>query len=179
MAKRIKQNLKNNQSGFTLIEVMIALMIFSIFITAIMVTQSGNVSNSMNMTEDLILHNLAEMKMNEILIEEREFTNATETDVESKQFEEEGYTDYKYTIKFTKIEFPNFEKIQGKEEGDNSGSDPVQKELFKKLKINLEKLLWQITVTVVNIENPESKYSLNGWITNTKAQIATDSPIEE
>ena len=75
MAKRVGIAM---QKGFSLIEVMIALAIFSFFATAMLGELSYNVSSSMQMAKDLDLHNLAEMKMSEVLIGKKEFTNATE-----------------------------------------------------------------------------------------------------
>ena len=60
MAKR----LINSQSGFSILEVMVALAIFGAYATAMILTQISNTDRSMNMAKDIKLHTLAQMKMN-------------------------------------------------------------------------------------------------------------------
>lgn len=165
----------NNSQGFSLIEVMIALMIFGVYVTALIFSQSNNVSGSMKMASDLELHNLAEMKLNEILIRKKEFTNATENEVDSGAFEIEGYKNYKYEIKIRKNEFPDFAQIMGKSEDEDSdqNNSALQKLIFDKMKKNVEEILWQVNVKVTNTNTDES-YELNSWINKTNAKLDTN-----
>lgn len=161
-----------NQKGFSLVEVMIALAIFSVFVTSIVLTQSTNVNNSILMAEDLNLHNLATMKMNEVLIAEKKFTNATEKDIDTGTFDGDDYSQYKYQVEFKKTEFPDFSQLIGKEDDEYTQTEDssIKKKIFDKLKKNVELMLWQVTVTVSNTET-DYKYSLNSWITNTEAKV--------
>lgn len=171
MVKRIKQH-SYNQAGFTLLEVMIALAIFSFFLTSAIFSLSYNVSSSILLKEDLNLHNLAEMKMNEVMIGRKEFTNATENDVDSGEFDIDGFENYKYEVKITRTEFPDLAQILGNQvegEEDNT-SDPVQKILFDKLKRNIEEMIWQVSVTVTNTQTDYS-YELKGWINKTNPKL--------
>lgn len=159
-----------NQKGFSLVEVMIALAIFSVFVTSLILTQSTNVNNSILMAEDLTLHNLAVSKMNEVLIQEKEFTNATEKDVDSGNFKDE-YQKYKYTIEYKKNKFPEFNQIMGQEEDEYSNKDEtIKKKIFEKLKKNVETMIWQVKVTITNTET-DYKYELKSWVTNHKAKL--------
>ena len=177
MAKRLKINLLNNQSGFTLVEVMIALTLFAVFTTVFIMSQATNQNNSSVMSEDIKLHNLAEMKINEILLDPPEFTNATDNTKESKAFDIEGYKIYKYTIEYKKLEIPNLNELSGKEEDDDpsgeSRNNAIQKMVFQKLKENMEKILWQVKVTVENTET-QYAYELTSWISNPEAKIDTN-----
>jgi hypothetical protein len=129
------------------------------------------------MSEDITLHNLAEMKINEILLDPPKFTNATDNDKETKAFDIEGYKTYKYTIEYKKLEVPNLNELTGKDEDDDpsgeSRNNAIQKMVFEKLKENMEKIIWQVKVTV---ENTETKYAyeLTSWIENKEAKIDTN-----
>ena len=172
-----KSDFHNN--GFSLLEVLMALTIFSFFITAFMMSQGYNISSSSLMRKDITLHNLAELKINEALLDPPEFTNATENEVETKNFELEDYKNYKYTIEYKKMEIPNFNQLTGKGEDDNADpygenrNDAIKKMVYDKLKKNMEEILWQIRVTVTNTETDYS-YELSTWIINDKAQIDTN-----
>lgn len=166
---------KLNQKGLSLIEVMIALTIFATFSLAIISTQSFNIDSSVKMSSELLLHNFAEMKMNEALLGKREFTNATENDIDTGNIDIEGYKDYKFKIEYKKNKFPDFSQIMGKGEGEEENQDEnagMKKMIFNKLKVQLEQLIWQITVTITNPDGEE--YSMSSWVTNSKAKIKLD-----
>lgn len=170
MAKRLTR-----QKGFSLIEVLFALGIFSSFLLGVYVAISHNVNGSILLKEDLNLHNLAELKMNEVLIGKKKFTNATENDVDSGSFEIDGYENYKFEVRIKQIKLPDLAQILGnqiKGEEDNT-SDPVQKILFDKLKKNIEEMVWQVNVKVTNTENNYS-YELNSWINKTDPKLDTN-----
>lgn len=179
MAKGITKIL-SNQKGFTLVEVMIAFVLFAIFFTTFIMSQGSNVAMSEQMAEDIMLHNLAERKINEAILDPPKFTNATDKDIEEKNFEEEGFKKYKYKIEYKKLEIPDLNQLMGKgenEEDDYSGgkqkSDAVTKMVFEKLKKNIEKMLWQIKVTITNTEN-EYSYELSTWVSNDGAKMDTN-----
>lgn len=167
----------SNSRGFTLVEVMIAMTIFALFITAFLMSQGSNITSSVTMTEDLVMQGLAERKISEVLLDKPVFTNATENDVETKNFEEEEFKHYKYTIEFKKLKFPNFEQLTGLKSEDESNQPDknagVKKMVFDKLKKNMEEILWQVRVTITNTEN-DYKYSLSTWLTNDRAQFDTN-----
>ena len=181
MAKRLNNTI-SNQNGFTLVEVMIALTLFALFITVFLMSQGSNISMSTQMSEDIMLHNLAERKINEAILDPPNFTNATENDVEEKNFEEEGFKKYRYKIEYKKLEIPDMNQLMGKTEDEanedyanpnRQQTDAITKMVFDKLKKNIEKMLWQIRVTVTNTETNYS-YELTTWVTNEKAQMDTN-----
>ena len=178
MVKRLAKIKLQDQDGFTLVEVMIALTIFAVFISTFLMSQGTNISNSIIMMEDVTLHNLAESKMNEIILDPPVFTNGLENNKKSKNFKDEGYKKYKYTIEYKKLEIPDLSQLMGQsEEQDNpnedSKNDAIKKMVFKKLKLNMEMILWQVKVTITNTESDYS-YELSSWITNTEAVLDTN-----
>ncbi len=164
---------KRLEGGFSILEVLIALLIFGIFAGSIIFRLGNNVTGSIQMAEDISLHNLAELKMNEVLISQKEFTNATENDVDTGNFDIEGYKQFKYKVEIKKNEFPNFSQLTGTEEEDQQESSALQKLIFEKLKKNMEILVWQVKVTVTNTDTNYS-YELNSWIENTGGKIDTN-----
>jgi len=79
------------QGGFSLLEVMMAVTLFTTFTAAFMVSQGYNLADSALSEEQLKLHMLAEQRMNDLLINPPKFNNALENLKETKPFEEEGF----------------------------------------------------------------------------------------
>lgn len=173
MVKRIINNIR----GFSLIEVMIALAIFAAFATVMIQTQISNIDKSIRMRGDTEVFRLAELKMNEALTDVKKFTNATENDPDSGNFEIEGFKNYKYTVEYKKNEFPDFAQLVGKSEEEEDrtqdSNSAIKKAIFEKLKKNMEQLLWQVKVTVTNADTGYST-ELTSWVTNEEAKLDTN-----
>ena len=167
------KKIKNNNFGFSLIEVMIALAIFAAFATAMIQTQISNIDKSIRMRDDVEVFRLAELKMNEALTDVKKFTNATENDPDTGIFEIEGFKNYKYKVEYKKNVFPDFAQLSGKDEDEEDLQDngsAIKKAIFEKLKKNMEKLIWQIKVTVTNADSGYST-ELTSWVTNEEAKL--------
>lgn len=170
------KKVKNNQFGFSLIEVMIALAIFAAFATVMIESQVIDVDKSVRMRDDLEVFRLAELKMNESLTDVKRFTNSTENDAETGAFDIEGYKNYKFKVEYKKNVFPDFAQLTGKDEEDQTlrrQNAAMQKAIFDKLKKNMEMLLWQVRVTVTNSDTGYST-ELTSWVTNREAQLDTN-----
>lgn len=169
----IFNNIINNDKGMTLIEVLFALSLFAVFATSFSLTQSGNIANSMNMREEIVLRELCFQKINEIIVKPPRFSESLTLTDEEKDFE--SNPDYKYTITYKKFVVPN---LMGKmnQEGaneDDDGSSPmsgIEKNLTNKIKDNLQKIIWQVRVTVSN-KSTKFNYSLSTWLLNEEAKI--------
>lgn len=159
--------------GFSLLEVMIALGIFLAMATAFIDVQTANISSSIRMDSEVKLHNLAELKMNEVLLQKKEFTNATKNDVDAGAFEIEGFENYKYEVRITPMEFPDFSQLMGQEDDGTQPTNSMQKIIFNKLKKNMEELIWQVNVKVTNTISTD-EYELNSWVTKSNAKIDTN-----
>lgn len=167
------------QKGFSLLEVMIALTMFAIFISAFLVSQGYNVSDSALSEEQLKLHMLCEQKIQEILINPPKFTNALVDLKETKTFEEKDFSNYSWTIEWKKLKVPDFGKIFASNAAQGEGEDnkyydddnkaqrntTVETMIFDKLKENIERIVWQVRLTVTNKETNYS-YTLSRWVTN-------------
>lgn len=172
MVKRLDSN------GFTLLEVLMALTLFSFFILAFTMNQGYNITSSANMAEDIRMHNLCERVVNEAILNPPKFSNATPNDIVSKNFEEEGIKHYKYSIAYTKLEVPDFATLIGKTEKEaqeeaQDGKGAIQKLVYGKLKKNIENIIWQLSVTVINTDN-DYKYELTTWVANPEAKVDSD-----
>lgn len=167
MAKRVKDH------GMTLIEVLIALAIFAAVSVALVATVTDLIDSSNNFRNDVKLHSLAELKMNEVLIGNREFSEATNNSEDSGQFEVEGFEDYKYKVQIRRMELPNLAEIMGQtgEQEDRTPSRQldIQNRIFGILKKNLEEMIWQVRVEVTAPNN--QIYELTSWIEKSNAQI--------
>lgn len=174
-----------SESGFSLLEVMIAITLFAFFITAFLTSQGYNVSDSETSEQQLILHSLAEKTINEIIINPPRFSNATQNSNEKKKFEETEYSNYEYELEIKKLVIPDFGQLFGSKSGTDEGENDyyssanqnkrdsnLEKVIFEQLKKNIERMLWQVRITVINKDNGMS-YSLSTYLTdyNQKVQL--------
>jgi prepilin-type N-terminal cleavage/methylation domain-containing protein len=105
-----KQNF-NDTSGFTLIEVMIAISIFTVFATVFITGQGYNLLDSGQLKQELIMKDLAENKINEIIVNPPELSDSLTLAPETKDFETNP--DYQYKIEYKKFFVPDMSKISG------------------------------------------------------------------
>lgn len=144
--------LTSNQSGFTLLETLIALAIMVVAFSAILMTESG----SLNITEKAKNINTITMLAKNKLIE-------TELLIEGKSFSEikdeeigefpEPYLDFTWSRKIKEIEFPNLNispsaSTEG-EESESSNSDSSTDTMTKLLTSFLSKAIREVTVSVI------------------------------
>ena len=175
MAKRemsFIQTLKKS-NGFTLIEVMIAISIFSIFAAVFVTGQGYNLLDSSKLKEDIILKDLCENKINDIIVNPPELRDALTLTKETKDIE--GYPEYQTIVEFKKFFVPDMNKISGNtgEDGKEKEESPqaqMEKRIFSVFKENMEKMIWQVEVTVKNKTN-DSSFHLSTWIYNQNADV--------
>jgi prepilin-type N-terminal cleavage/methylation domain-containing protein len=177
-----------NESGFSLLEVMIAITLFAFFITAYLTGTGYNVEDSRLSEEQLILQSLAERRINELILDPPKFTNAQADIKETKQFEDKEFSNYEYTLEMKKLTIPDFaqlfaqkgasteeakEDLQGNYYAEGSKSqrnDAMEKMVFEELRKNIERILWQVRVTVTNKETKYS-FTLSTFITNYNEKV--------
>ncbi len=155
----------------TLIEVLIALAIFSTFIVAFMSGQGSNITSSIRFKEELRLRDIAELILNEQMIQPPE-VKVTAGDVKidpvsSRKFKTfEDDEQYEYAINTYKIAIPDFDKIIAAEPEEQSQQDKqdqsTQKLIYNKFKENMEKLVYQIIITVRH-KSSGQVYDLSTW----------------
>jgi prepilin-type N-terminal cleavage/methylation domain-containing protein len=176
------------QKGFSLLEVMIAITLFAFFVTAYLTAQGYNVEDSRLSEEQLILQHLAERKINELVLDPPKFSNATADLKETKSFEESEFNNYEYTLEMKKLTVPDFAQLFAQKDGsseeakDSSENDyfsegtknqrnqALEKMVFEELRKNIERVLWQVRVTVTNKET-KYNFTLSTFITNYNEKI--------
>ena len=172
MKKWLKNSLltgNNNRLGFSLLEVLIAITVFAVFLSAYVVSQGQNLSDSAQLQEDLVLRKLAEEVMNHIIFAPPELSSALTLAPESKKFEDE-YENYEYTIEYKKIEIPNLMELNKQGQEESPLNQNIQKKIYQQIKTNIENLLWQVAVNVKNTTSQRT-YTLSTWIKHPKAKI--------
>ncbi len=170
MAKQVRKN-----SGFTLIEVMIALAIFGVFVVSFMASQGYNVSDSTSMRAELKLKELVQSKINEIIVVPPEFNDALTMKPTTGKFENND--GFKYEVTYKKFKVPDLDKIKGNEESaneDNSAESAIEKKIFENVAKNLETVLWQVQVKVINELNGQ-EMTMSTWLLNDKAEIVLET----
>jgi prepilin-type N-terminal cleavage/methylation domain-containing protein len=162
---------KSNAHGFALIEVMIALFIFAIFMAVFATTQGYNLSDSMLMREEVLLEELAQSELNKIIIAPPKVFNLGMTLGGGDTKPVEGYDGYERTIKWYEFKVPDSAKIQGKEEQSGEAGDEIyKKKIFETIKKNLEKLMWQLEVTIKN-KDTGFTYTLSTFVMDHNAKV--------
>lgn len=165
----------SNSKGFTLVEVLMALAVFSFFIVVFMSTQGYNITTSTRMKNDLEMHNIAEYKINEAILNLPALNDSRPEIIEEKNFEETKWAHFSYKLEYRKLELPDFNKLLPEDENANetaedNQNETLQKKIFEKLKTNMEKMLWQVQVTIIEKESG-TEYTLSSWIQNPAAKI--------
>lgn len=163
--------LKKNNQGFTLLEVMIAIVIFTIFATVFITGQGYNLLDSGKLREDMLLKDLAENKINEIIINPPELRDSLTLAKETK--DAEGNSNYSVTVEYKKFFVPDMSKITGSEEdkdADESAQAQMEKRIYKVFKDNMEKMIWQVEVTVKS-KTSDSSLRLSTWLYNQNADV--------
>lgn len=181
---------RNNQQGFSLLEVMIAFVLFALFVTAFLTATGYNVSESSVSEEQLLLQSLCERKINELFLTPPKFENMQSTFKETKTFEESAFSGYEYTLEIKKLSIPDFAQLFSQKGGTNEegndayegnyfnaeggankqGNGGVEKLIFEELRKNIEKIIWQARVTVTNKET-KATWALSTYLTNYNEKV--------
>ncbi len=169
----------STQMGFTLIEVLIALLIFAFFIVAFSSGMGNNLLDSASFKEDILLKNLCESKINELIINPPELKESLTLTKETKTFENND--DYTYTVAYKKFPVPDITKLQGKSASsleslgneEDKENQELNTKIFKTFKENMEKMLWQIEVQVKN-KITEQSFTLSYWILHPSPEVKID-----
>lgn len=162
--------LLGDQNGFTLMEVMIALVIFSVFATAFVTGQGYNLLDSSKLKEEMLMKDYCENKINDIITNPPELRDALTLTKETKEIESDK--DYQYTVEYKKFFVPDMNKITGEapQDEEESAQAQMEKRIFKVFKDNMEKMIWQVEVTVKNKTN-DSSFKLSTWLYNPNVDV--------
>lgn len=141
--------LKNPDSGFTLLEVLIAMSIMLVAFASILMVQSSAISSSVKTKHMTIVGMLSKGLMVET---ERKIEGKTfdEVSKEEKGIFPEPYQDYRWVKEIKEMELPQISGGGGaaKTEGSEEGSDASTEMLTKLITQFLSKSLREVTITV-------------------------------
>ncbi len=166
---KINTNHHQNSGGFALLEVLIATLLFALFAAVFVNSQSTNINISLSLDDEVRLKELAQMKLNEIILNPPDLTKSLTMTAKIKTFE--NYIDYEYKIEWKNFEIPDMEKIKGNEESnEEKPSSPFEKILYEQISSNLKELIWQVRVTITN-KQTKYHYSISTWILNNDAKV--------
>lgn len=168
--QKVVPNLSAKDLGFSLVEVLIAIAIFSIFTVSFVTGLGYNLLDSSSLKDEMILKNLCESKINEIITNPPELKESLTLSKETKAFE--NFSDYSYTLQYKKFPVPDLNKIlapSGDSPEENAQAE-MNKRIFTTFKENMEKMLWQVEVSVKN-KNTERSFTLSSWILNPQAEV--------
>ena len=179
MAKR-KVDLKHllkSEKGFTLIEVMIAIAIFTVFASVFVTGQGYNLLDSSKLKEEMLMKDFAENKINDIISNPPELRDALTLSKETKDVESNN--EYQTIVEFKKFFVPDMSKMNAQDsledkEKEDSPQAQMEKRIYKVFKDNIEKMLWQVEVTVKN-KTTDSTFKLSSWIYNQNADVQIGS----
>lgn len=164
-----------NQEGMTLLEVMISLAIFSVFIVSYMASQGYSIKDSTDLKEDIKLRELCVQVIDETTVNPPVFRESLTLTPETKKFED--YEDYSYTKLWKRLTIPDIEKIKGndplEQEGKQDDDNALQSRIYNNVKKNLEQMVWQLEVTVKS-EITGNQFQLSTWFYDDKAKVQFD-----
>jgi len=168
MAKR--QKIVNNNSGFTLFEVMIAIAIFAIFASVFVTGQGYNILDSSKLKNEMLLKDLCQNKINEIIVNPPELRDSLTLTKEVKDVD--GYPNYQYSIEYKKFTVPDMTKLQNSadEDEEDKKQSSFEKMLFDTFKENMEKIIWQVEV-VIKDKTTEDTFRASTWLYNNNAEV--------
>lgn len=166
--------LNHSRGGFALVELMIALFLFSIFIAVFATSQGYNLADSELLKEEILLKQLTENKLNELILSPPKTFSKSLTIGGGTVKAIEGFDNYESKVTYKEFFIPDFNKITGQQAGEDGADQGIQSKIFTKVKENLEKILWQVEVTVRNKETDFS-YSLSTWLYDHKAKLDVKS----
>lgn len=172
-----KRKIEKHNKGFTLIEVVIAITIFSVFVVAYM-SQDGDLKLDFSrMGQEILLKDLAENKLNEIIIDPPAFSASLAVNIaENKPFK--SNPDYEYLIRYRKFKIPDLGKLMQKKpdgEDDYDQTPPtdaaIKGAVMKRVKKAMEDMIWQVSVEVRPRGKKAPNYTLSTWLYNQKAVV--------
>ncbi|MBP9674237.1 MAG: prepilin-type N-terminal cleavage/methylation domain-containing protein [Bacteriovoracaceae bacterium] len=166
--------IQKNEQGFTLLEVMMSLTLFGIFIGVYYATQGYNISDSKKIRQETILYSLCDRKLNEIVASAPTLTSTLTLSAETMAVEGEGMENYELKVEYKKMILPDFATLlAAQQEKEGEGTDPnsgLQAKVLGQIKNNIENMIWQLMVTARNKKNGAS-YSLTTWLSDSEAPI--------
>lgn len=170
------QGIKKKKNGFSLFEILVAIIIFAYFSLSYTAIKHNNTNQSLNANRKSLLAQLCKNKFNEMMINPPVYDASLVLSPKEGDFSDSGYPGYTYKVEYKKFKLPDIKKIMGSSKRDNGGSDDqdkgsqFEKMVLESMKENMERLIWQMKVTVTQKEGKHA-FSLSAWIKDNKQKI--------
>ena len=120
---------------------MIAMTVFSMFVTAFVVSQGNNLADSTNMRFEYQIKNLLEKEMTEIIINPPEFSPSLLITTENDYKTIENFEEFETKVEWFEFKLPDLSQLtqgaQGDDESNNS-ADNIQTKIFENVSKNLK-----------------------------------------
>jgi len=165
---------KSNNRGFTLLEIMIAMTVFSMFVTAFVVSQGNNLADSTNMRAEYELKNILEKEINELIINPPEFAPSLLLSTENDYKTIENFEEFETRVEWFEFKLPDLSQLTKSDtttaNNENNSPGSIQSKVFENVSKNLKELLWQLRVTVRHKESGRQMEATT-WLMNQKAKV--------
>lgn len=150
---------------------MIALAIFAVFMVVFATSNSYNLLDSTNMKEEILLRQLAETTINDIILNPPKNLDKSITLGPGDIKTIEGYEDYESKVVYKEFTVPDMTKLKkAKGEDGDTPKNPMEDKVYEIIKENMEKLIWQVEVTIKN-KKTNFTTTLSTWILNDKVEV--------
>jgi prepilin-type N-terminal cleavage/methylation domain-containing protein len=161
------------QAGFTLMEVLAAVVIFALFFLGFSLSLFSSKRNSEDLQYETVLMEIAENKINTILISPPNLNDSLTLSVKKEDIEDKELSDYYLTVEWKKLVLPNISDMMKLQNADstNTGTTSSSQTVFQKVQEALNNAIWQ--VQVVSYHKPSGlSYVLSSWIKNKDKKIS-------
>ena len=165
---------KKIQQGFSLLEVVIAITIFSVFVSVFLTGQGQNIADSEIMIQEVKLKSLCQKKLADIMQNPPSFTGIIPP-AEEKDYEDEP--DFRYKIQYKEFILPNFSAFSGQEDDQantDANNQTIQEKIFNQIRDNIKSAIRQVEVTVIH-KKTGLTYILTTWIRNKNARFKVNT----
>lgn len=167
----MKTGQSKRKKGFSLLEVMIALTVFAVFIISYVATEGQHKIDSTNMREELRLQQLAQEVISMLHLDPPDFQKQMTLTADTGKFEKEGFESYEYSIEYFEFTPIDLNALQNEDEGDEEATNLIPPQINKQFQKFQEEKLWQAVVTVTN-KVTGFNYSLSTFLVNQKATLS-------
>ncbi|MGE3262805.1 MAG: prepilin-type N-terminal cleavage/methylation domain-containing protein [Bacteriovoracia bacterium] len=165
--------MRNQQSGFTLLEFMIAFALLTVILSAVFITQGTSLSSSVRSKNILIATNLARNIINENEVKYEGVSFEQLPKEESGTFPEPNQQ-FKWTAKYEEVEFDTLAEMMAKKNEKDGTADATTAQVVKLFLDYLKKSVRRVTLTVEWPDgNGTSSQTFSELLVNYDAEFST------
>lgn len=168
------QRIINTSQGFSLFEILVATIIFAYFSLSYTAIKFNNTNQSIIASRKNLLGQLCKNKLNEMMINPPKYETSLVLAPITGDFSDINLPGYNYKVEYKKFKLPDIKKILGKKnqnnDSENEKESSFERIILESMKENMEKMIWQIRVTVIQKEG-NHEFSLSAWINDPTQKV--------